>query len=328
VRGQLIRGALALSGGLLLVWVVQRIGFESIVSAFSQLSWRLAIVMVFPCLLFKVFDALGWSFAFPVDRVGLLTLVRIRVIGQAIDATTPTATIGGDATKAWFLRNEVDVRETLSSLLIAKTTMTTAQGLFLLLGVVIAQRTIGPNSRILLAMQVLLGLELLAVAGFVAVQMMGPFSAGHGLLRRLGMLAHADLGATATDIDRTLATFYRRRRGRLALSVTCCLLGWVASAAEVWLILDLLGVPVSVPTALVVEAFSAGIRFATFFVPGQVGFAEGGAVATFLALGLSGAAGLSFSVVRRAREVAWIGVGFALAGAHRSPPPVLNSRRV
>jgi uncharacterized protein (TIRG00374 family) len=317
-----------LSGGLLLVWLVRRIGFESIVSAFSQLSWRLAVVMVFPCLLFKVFDTLGWSFAFPVDRVGLLTLVRVRVIGQAIDSTTPTATIGGDAAKAWLLRSKVDVRETLSSLLVAKTTMTTAQGLFLLVGVVIAQRTIGAASRIVLAMEWLLVLELLAVVGFVAVQMMGPFSAGHGLLRRLGMLAHADLGGTATDIDRTLATFYRRRPGRLALSVVCCLLGWLASAGEAWLILDFLGMPVSVPTALVVEAFSAGIRFATFFVPGQVGFAEGGAVATFLALGLSGAAGLSFSVVRRAREVAWIGVGLALASVRGSVPRLAQTRKV
>jgi uncharacterized membrane protein YbhN (UPF0104 family) len=260
--------------------------------------------------------------------VGLLTLVRVRIIGQAIDSTTPTATIGGDAAKAWLLRSKVDVRETLSSLLVAKTTMTTAQGLFLLVGVVIAQRTIGAASRIVLAMEWLLVLELLAVVGFVAVQMMGPFSAGHGLLRRLGMLAHADLGGTATDIDRTLATFYRRRPGRLALSVVCCLLGWLTSAGEAWLILDFLGVPVSVPTALVVEAFGAGIRFATFFVPGQVGFAEGGAVATFLALGLSGAAGLSFSVVRRAREVAWIGVGLALASVRGSVPRLAQTRKV
>src|SRR5262249_12643119 len=76
----------------------------------------------------------------------------------------------------------------------------------------------------------------------------------------------------------------------------------------------------------VIEAFGTGIAFATFFIPGQLGVAEGGAVATFIALGLSAATGLSFSLVRRVREVTWIGIGLLLLAARPIPsPPSLRS---
>jgi putative membrane protein len=318
MRRRVAHGVLVACGVCIFAWLVARIGLDDLRAAFSALSWRLVIVLVFPCVIFKTFDTLGWYFAFPGERAGFLTLVKTRLIGQAVNSTTPTASIGGDAAKAWLLRGEVRMSECLSSLVVARTTMTVAQGLFLLIGVVVARRGFESASRLIPAMTWLLALEGVAIAGFVGVQMRGPFSAGHGLLRRFGMFERRDVGGTAAEVDRMLAMFYRRQPGRLTLSLTFHMLGWLASAAEVWVILDLLGMPVSVAAALVIEAFGTGIRFATFFVPSQVGFAEGGTVATFLALGLSGAAGLTFSVVRRLRELAWVGVGLLLAGAHRT----------
>ena len=99
-------------------------------------------------------------------------------------------------------------------------------------------------------------------------------------------------------------------------------LGWITRAGETWLILFLLGASVSIITALIVEAFTTGIGFATFFLPTDVGIEEGGAVATFLALGLGGATGLSLAMVRRVREVAWTALGLSLlAGSRRRSPP-------
>jgi uncharacterized membrane protein YbhN (UPF0104 family) len=66
---------------------------------------------------------------------------------------------------------------------------------------------------------------------------------------------------------------------------------------------------VSLTTALVLEAVSSAVRFATFMIPGSLGALEGGNVAIFAAFGLPGAAGLSFSLVRRLREAMWALVG-------------------
>ena len=126
--------ALVVCGGALAVWLVARLGLDAIGDAFARLSWRLLVLLVFPCVVFKVFDTLGWAFAFPADRASFWTLAKVRVIGQAINATTPTGTLGGDAVKTWLLRGEVPTRDTLSSLIVVKTTMTAAQGLFLQIG--------------------------------------------------------------------------------------------------------------------------------------------------------------------------------------------------
>ena len=68
--------------------MIADIGLAAIASSFRTLSWRLLVVLVFPCLVFKLFDTLGWRFAFPGESVPLLTLMKIRIAGQAITSTT------------------------------------------------------------------------------------------------------------------------------------------------------------------------------------------------------------------------------------------------
>jgi hypothetical protein len=220
---------------------------------------------------------------------------------------------------AWTLRDRVGLRESLPSLLIVKTTSTASQGLFLLLGILIARWTLPSSLALVRVMEWLLLLEVIGVVGFVVVQMRGVVAGGHAVLDRFGFSGGADLGEAATHVDRALVAFYRGQPRRLALSLTCNLLGWITRAAEVWLILYLLGAAVSVATAMIIEAFGTGISFATFFLPVDVGVEEGGAVATFVALGLGGATGLSLSLVRRVREVAWTALGLLLLAGKATP---------
>ncbi len=316
-------------GLALLAYLLADTGPKAIADSFAALSWRLLIVLVFPCLLIKLFDTLGWQMTFPGARVPLLTLARVRLAGQAINTTTPTGTLGGDAVKIWMLRDRVPSSDSLASLIVAKTTMVASQGLFLLLGVVVARRLLGLATPLVRGMEWLLVLEVAAVVGFVAVQLAGILGRGHRALRRVGIGTGPRMEAAARDADRALATLYRRRPGRVALSVASNLLGWCASAAETWFILFLLGAPVTASSALTIEAFATGVRFATFFVPAQIGVAEAGSVAACVALGLSAEIGLSLSLVRRVREAAWTGIGLLLlAGSPRPAPAVVRASEV
>ncbi|MBI4256220.1 MAG: flippase-like domain-containing protein, partial [Candidatus Rokubacteria bacterium] len=72
----------------------------AILASIAELSWRLAIVLCFPVTLVMVFDTLGWRFAFLRDGVAFRTLVTARLAGEAFNATTPTAALGGEAVKA------------------------------------------------------------------------------------------------------------------------------------------------------------------------------------------------------------------------------------
>ena len=82
--------------------------------------------------------------------------------------------------------------------------------------------------------------------------------------------------------------------------------------AEALLILAVFGLPASLLVATVLEAFGSGVRFATFFVPASLGALDGANAGAFAALGWTASAGLAFSVVRRARQAVWIGVGLVI----------------
>jgi glycosyltransferase 2 family protein len=88
-------------------------------------------------------------------------------------------------------------------------------------------------------------------------------------------------------------------------------------------ILNALGLPVSPATALLIEAFGTGVRFASFMVPAHLGALEGGHVAIFVALGMTAPAGLTFSLVRRVREAAWTTVGLIALTALGMPSPAV-----
>ena len=314
--GRWLRAALLLAGAVLFAVLAWQIGPRAIAASFGQLGWRLLIVLVFPFAVVTTFDTLGWKYAFRRDRVSFWALARARVAGEAVNGTTPTGSVGGEAVKAWLIRDHVPFRESLPSVIVAKTTITIAQSLFLLFGILVAWPTLQAHQSWLLEpMGALLGLEILAVAGFVYAQMAGVLAGSGKMLERIGVKLSAHRGLPLKRIDRALFLFYRRQPARLGLSIGCHFLGWVMSAAETWFILWLLGMPVSPATAVVIEACGTAVRFVTFFIPGHLGALEGGNVAVFTALGLDPAAGMSAILIRRVREAAWIGLGFLVLRA-------------
>ena len=315
---KLLRTVLLALGLGLLVAVVARNDPAAGLASLERLSWRFVVILLFPMSLVSVFDTLGWRYAFFRDRVAFAALLRTRLVGEAFNLVTPTAALGGEVVKVWLLRDRAPLAESVPSVIIAKTTITLAQGIFLLLGIVLAAFQLG-RSPLLLGMQWLLGLEVLALAIFIVAQGRGLVGWSACLLGRLGV-PQVGAGATAGRVDRALRGFYLRAPRRLALSIAFHLVAWLLGVVEAYLILGFLGVPVSVATATVIEAFGTGVRLATFLVPASLGVQEGGFVVTFVALGLSPAHGVTFGLVRRLREIAWIALGLALFATGRREP--------
>jgi uncharacterized protein (TIRG00374 family) len=324
-RGRGLRATLLLAGAALFALLVWQIGLGAIAASFVRVGPSLLVVLVFPFCVITAFDTLGWRYAFRRDRVSFWELARARVAGEAVNGTTPTGSVGGEAVKAWLIRDRVSFSESLPSVIVAKTTITIAQGLFLLFGLFVAWLALpAQQSWLLKPMAALLGLEVLAVGGFVYAQTAGVLAGSGRMLERIGVMRPAHRGLPLKRIDRALSLFYRRQPTRLALSIGFHFLGWLVSAAETWFILWLIGVPVSPVTAVIIEACGTAVRFMTFFIPGHLGALEGGNVALFVALGLDPASGLSAILIRRVREAAWIGLGFLMLRAPaRRPAPVV-----
>jgi uncharacterized protein (TIRG00374 family) len=316
--GRIIRTALLLLGVLLVFTLFHRIGLTPVMSAVARLSWSLPLLLLVPACLIVTCDTLGWRFAFRRDGVPFGALLRARLAGEAINVTTPVASLGGEPVKTWLIRAYAPLSESVPSVIIAKTTLTIGQVLFVLMGVLAAGRTLPDGSELLRAMRWLVIVQCFAVSGFAAVQALGAAGAVGRALERLGF--SDDRGPRALgSIDREFAQFYRRAPGRLTLSVLWHLAGWTAGLLEGFLDMRALSLPVSLSEAMVVEAVDVGIGFAAFLIPARTGVQEAGHVAAFVALGLGAPLGLAFTVVRRLRQAVWAGIGYLALASAKGP---------
>lgn len=320
---RILKRLLLVLGLLLVVVLLYRIGREPVVEALRRLTWWEFVLVCVPYALVMMVDTLGWRYAFLRDGAPLGRLYAARVVGEAVNLVTAAGQVGGEAVKVWLVRRDVSYAESVPSVIIAKTTITIAQALFLAIGIVVAWAALDTGSWLLEAMLWLLVVEVLAVGAFFGVQVSGLVARGGRLLRLLGAAE-----AHATSLDRALRTYYRREWRRFGLSVAFHLAGWLLAAVEALVMLWALGIDVDLLVATVVEALGSAVRFATFLVPASLGALEGANAAAFDALGLGAGAGLAFSFLRRARQAVWVLVGMgwlvALRGflVARASPPV------
>jgi len=307
-------------GVALLAALVAQNDPAAVLTSITDLSWRLGIVVFFPAVLVALFDTFGWRYAFLSGAVPFGPLAASRLAGEAFNMATPTAAVGGEAVKAWLLRGHAPLDATLASVIVAKTTITLGQGLYFLLGVVVAWRTGLTGSALLHGMLWLLGIEAVALGLFVLVQTRGMLGWTLRLLERLGVRPPRGQ-ATLGRVDDALEQFYRTAPERLGLSIGFHFIAWALGSVETWLILKFLGSEVSLATATVIEAFGTAVKVATFLVPASLGVLEGGFLATFATLGLSSTTAISFSLVRRLREAVWVAIGLIAFAVMRPREP-------
>lgn len=304
-----VKPLLLVAGLALLAFLVYRIGVEPIAEALRRLAWWQFALICVPYAFTTAADTLAWRYAFPRESAPFWRLYGARMAGEALNLVTAVGQVGGEAVKAWLVRRDVSYEESIPSVIVAKTTITIAQALFLALGIALALTTSAVDSGIVTGMLWLLLVEVLAVGGFLGAQVSGVIARGGRVLRVFGIGKDS---AYAQLLDDALRSYYRNERRRFGLSVGFHLLGWVLGAAEAVLVLWALGIEMGPVMATVIEAFGSGVRFASFMVPASLGAFEGANAAAFEALGLGAGAGLAFSLVRRARQVVWIVAGIVV----------------
>lgn len=309
-----VRAALFVCGVGVLAYLIARVGTDTLLTVLSRLNWWQCVLICLPYGLIMAVDTLGWRYAFAGEPPAYLRMLAARTAGEALNIVTALGSVGGEAVKVWLLRPAVPYDESVPSIVIAKTTSTIAQTLFLLLGLILVVTVVPVDARVRSAMLVLLAVEALLVGGFLATQLTGLVRRVGRLLVWSGLIAES---SHAERLDANLRLFYRERWPRFLLSIACHLCGWILGVLEVVVMLFVLAIPADAGTAAVIETLGSGVRFATFLVPGGLGVLEGAYTGIFAALGLGASAGLAFSLVRRARQIVWIGVGLLVLVAAR-----------
>jgi uncharacterized protein (TIRG00374 family) len=309
----LLKKAILVIAAALFAWIIAKSGPLLIWHQIVALNWRILVVIA-AYLIIYYFDTMGWRLAFrrEVKLPDLWRFFLARQAGEALNYTTPTAYIGGEPVKALVLRKRygVNIIDGLSSVVIAKTTLFLSKVIFLLIGITLAFNFLKFDR--LMATGILwtfIGVFALFVV-FALLQRKGLFMLGLKIARKFKLNEmFEDKKAHLEEIDQTIGNFYLKERLRLFGSFLFHLLGWIAGAIEVYIILYFIGVRVDWIRAFVIEVFLKTANSAFFFVPAAIGVQEGAGYLVLSAMGIGGEIGVALSIVKRIREITWAGFG-------------------
>jgi putative membrane protein len=295
------------AGALLCIGVLASQGLPAVLSSLSVAGWGLVLVALFH-LVPLVLDAAAIRvlFAPPTSPSPMRDAVLTRWAGESANSFLPAGQIGGPVLMARHLAHRgMPMPAAAASITVSTTLQTVAQILFALLGVALLGAQAGHFSEHALRVSALVASGFLAVqiGGFYLLQRRGFFSK---LIRAANRFAGkrdwSQWVSRAEAIDLAIQGIYGRGAS-VAASFLLNLVGWLVGTGEVYLILVLLGHPVSWLAALLLESLGQAIRGAAFAVPGALGVQEGGYLLLAPLAGLPADTALALSLAKRAREI-------------------------
>jgi uncharacterized protein (TIRG00374 family) len=309
------RTASFLLGAGLLVGLVVSIGIGSILTDLSRVGAGLLVILALEFVI-DAFNTLGWWYTLPVaERAGTYRrLFWVRSAGNALNESTPTASLGGEPAKVILLRGWISTPAATASLLTTKVSYCFASAIFIAAGsaTVWSRLTLPPD----ITWTLFFGFTcmLIGITTFAILQMRGIGAGTVRGLRRLRIPARwlAKIESLSSEIDAHLSDFYRLRRGDLMRAVAAHLCAFSGSALQMLLMLEWLQLGFDPQAALGIEAFSALLAFVAFAVPASLGVQEGGKVLAFWALGLPRTAALAAGIALRLTSLIKIAVGLVV----------------
>ncbi|MEO0407165.1 MAG: lysylphosphatidylglycerol synthase domain-containing protein [Cyanobacteria bacterium P01_A01_bin.135] len=299
----------ALLGLALLTALVLWQGAGLVAQTFTEIGWRIFWV---PLLYLVPMAAalLSWLYLFPPRKLPGLGLCTYGLwINFAINWLLPVGQVGGELARMRLLiQRQYPAPAAIASVVGDQTLQLISQALYGLLGLLLLYGRLGRDWGGQL--WGLLGASLLVIVaisgGFYWVQHRGLFRLLSRVARKFPRLFNAPSGQSleqqAQAIDQALQQLYQRR-DRLLMAVWWRMAFRLTAAAETWLVLWLLGAPVGIAEALILESLGQAIRSAAFVIPGGLGAQEGGLMAIGTVLGLPPSLGLSLSLCKRVREL-------------------------
>lgn len=308
-------------GMVLLVLVLREVDLHQVGGHLAVLGAGGALAVCAVFLAGFVADTASWQLMLASVRLTgawLYRLWTVRMVGEAFNVILPT-TVGGEPVKAFLLKTHhgIGYHEGGASLIMAKTVNLLTLLLFSGIGFIMMLDTaaLSPGHR--MAAGLGFGALSFGVLGLFAVQRWQVLSR---LLRVVadwrfaGPLAAplARLLDTTREVDQHFRTFYADSPGRFAAALLLAFANWCLGAVELVLVMYLLGHPITLAEAWIVETVAQLVRAGAFFIPAGIGAVEAGMVLIIQLLTGLPALGLAVSAVRRAREVLWIIWGLAL----------------
>lgn len=302
---------LLIVGCAILAALIYKVGPSSIYHQLIILKWKVLLLLL-PFSLVFVLDTLGWKYSFKEGETSFKDLVIIRLAGESVNSIIPSANFAGEPVKAYFLkRHNISMVDSMASVVISKTIMMITQIMFVMIGVVFFLYKLNVSGTRLIGSIAIILLGIPVIMFIIFIQKHGLFAFLLKLLRilRIKICYIEEREERLRELDKNIYQYYIHNKKKTFYSFVCFFLGWLAGVIEAFLILYFLNIPIDTVSAYIIESLTTVAKGITSFIPGSVGGQEGGIIAIFMSLKLGAGVALTFGILKRFRELIFIGTG-------------------
>ena len=312
-------------GCALFVYLVVHLGAAQITRLLLEIGWYFVLVAAIYVGYQMVRTFAYWKCVAVSGHCSYWDLLRLRLSGEAIQFLTATGPFLAEPAKMWLLRRQGltakrAVAATVSEYLLY--TFTSAAfavaGLTYLLQHFQLSGAMGISAK---ALVFAMG-TFLAAAACAIVFRIYLIGAILTWFRRLPMIGK-HLPFEDRDIRDTEDLLFIVLRDRPVRLLSILAVEFAAQALlvlELFVLLQAMGETSSFQKPFLIEGATKFIGLAFFFIPGQMGAAEGTYALIFKTVGLSASSGFALAVARRLRSVLVAGAGLAFAPLWRDTP--------
>ena len=309
---RLLRLGFFVAGLAILVYLFLQLGLADILRLVARTRWTFLVLLLIYASCETLRACALWLCQAHPGTVRFPEILGIRMSGEAVRMLTFTGPFLAEPSKAWLLgRRGLDMKEGVAAIIVEFVAYnliaaTIAAGAFAYL---VTNFDMSPAIRTAVVTLVwinaaFVGIAVVAIA--LRIYLIGAIVRG---LVAIGLLRFARNRDEVRRMEDLLLLVLRDRPVRLALILACELGANLLLMAEVFVALGAMGFPVSALFPVLIEGSIKFVGLAFFFVPTQVGVAEGTYAVLFDILGLTAAAGVSLAFLRRLRGLAGAAIG-------------------
>ena len=302
----LIKAAGLLLGISLIYWFASQAPLTEIWEQLKRFNVKIVVVIAVTFIGYMMVT-IGWKlsfYRFP-GHVSMMQLFLVWQIGESLAQINPTNVIAGDALKAILLKREkVPYKDSIVSLTILRFLTLLAALPVMLIGAYLFfdqikiranSASLGASIAILFALLIFLlyrmgsGKGILSPAIRIFLLLQKRFPDSERITRSIDNLK---------EVDGELSDFYKT------------FVSWLMGAVEFYVILYFLGLETSFLSCIAIAVGVMIFKALGTFVPGQIGIEEYASKIMLEFVNVPGAGvWITVSILRRARQVFWIGVG-------------------
>lgn len=314
-----VRAAGLILGIFLIFWFASRSPLTGIWEQLKSFNVKFLLLIAVTFVAYMMVTV-AWKlsfYRFP-GHISTMKLYFMRQIGESLAQINPTNVIAGDALKAMLLkRTKVPYKDSIISLTISRFLVMFSALALIMIGAYLFfdQLRIRTSTAPLTA--------TIAILFALLLFLLYRLGSGRGVLSpAIGALAllrrrFPDSGRIQGSInnlkeaDEELIDFYRTKKINFIAAFLLSFASWLMGAMEFYVILYFLGFNASFLSCVAIEVGVMVFKGLGAFVPGQIGIEEYASkmMLEFVHVPDAGV-WITVSILRRARQLFWIGVGF------------------